>query len=141
MVTCYDPVNFAILGIFQGVIASFQEVNSGETSPTHLTTVYGCSEDINVKAVPADPVILQKVFAWMRGQEDSSDGALSATELVTKFFSLFQELDIPNASVDYLTRFIKSRPWEETHLWGGTMKEFWELMEGIQDEMEKWRIL
>ena len=147
MVTCYDPVNSPVSGTFNGVIASFQEVNSGENSPTLLTEVFGrnedvsCKEDINVKAVPADPAILKKALEWMRGHEDSSDGALSATELVTKFFSLLQELDIPNASVDYLITFIQSRTWEETHLWGGTMKEFWELVDGIQDDMEKWRIL
>ena len=147
MVTCYDPVNSPVSGTFKGVIASFQEVNSGETPPTLLTEVFGCNEDvrcgedINVKAVPADPAILRKALEWMRGHEDSSDGALSATQLVTKFFSLLQELDIPNASVEYLKSFIQSRTWEETHLWGGTMKEFWELVDGIQDEMEKWRIL
>ena len=141
MVNCSNLANSPIAGLYYGVFTSFAECMEGDVPPTYLKAVYGYNDKSNLKAVPADIPTLKKGLAWMRGQEDPSDGSLSAKELVASFLSLLQNSLVPNASVESLTEFIKSRSWDEKHLWGGTMEEFWTMVERTQDEREKWRIL
>jgi hypothetical protein len=139
MVNCYDPMDSPVLGSFSGVLASFQEGTSNVS--TNLLPVYGLMDGLNLVAIPADKATIGNALKWLCGDDVSIDERSSLQELCSQFLHHLNEMDIPNGSVDRLTEFIQRRTWDENHLWGGTMAEFWKMVTAAEDEREKWRIL
>ena len=98
-------------------------------------------EGLNLLAVPADPASIQNMFKWLCGDEVSINKPSLTQELGAKFLNHLNKMGIPNGTVDHLTDFIQSRTWDESHVWGGTMAEFWKIVKATEDEREKWSIL
>ena len=122
-----------------GVLASFRE---GDTTNdiAKLMSVHGEEGGLTLYATAADREALVKGLKWLDPQATILPEA-SVAELSDQFLSCLNDSPIPNGSVESMTEFIKSRTWDEKHLWGGTMEEFWKMLDCIVDQAERWRIL
>lgn len=145
MVTAFDS-NFSPItasGCY-GILASFREGDtSNQNSMAKLTPVYDDTDDtdgLSLYATSPDRQTVVNALKWLDPQATILPEA-SLEELSDQFLSCLNDSPVPNGTVESMTEFINSRTWDERHLWGGTMEEFWNMVESIEHSTEKWRIL
>jgi hypothetical protein len=139
MVNCTDPIHSPLEGVYKGSLASFQVADQGNRM-AKLSSVHGTLEALNVYAIPPDSEAVLKALKWLDPHASVSPGA-TLYELVDQFIKSLHDSHVPNGTVDQLIEFIRSRTWDEKRLWGGTVAGFLARIEGIDDQVEKWRLL
>ena len=137
-VNCNNVMNSPLSGVYYGVLASFQK--DGGYATAKLSPVYGSYEGSPLFGIPPDHATILRALNWLDPNAAVSPES-TLSELGEQFLSCLNNSPIPNGTVGTLTDFIQSRSWDETNLWGGTMTDFWNLIESTEEEKEKWRIL
>ncbi len=137
MVTSVDSFNSPLSGEICCVLTTFEEVQS----TSNLNWVHGDETCFNLSATPAGEDTFKHALQWLCGMEFPSDAHLSVFELASNFIEQLNKSNIPNGSVQDLTKFISERTWDGSHLWGGTKEEILETVEKTEKHHDKWRIL